>query len=409
MAADGTYDIVIAGGGMVGASLAVALGSLPLRVALVEALPFGAPGQPSFDARTVALSRSSQQILSGLGIWPALAEVTATIRRIHVSEQGRFGTALIDARQQGVPALGHVLENSLLGQALWQRLQEQPRLSLYAPARLGAVSRDDADCLQLALGTAAGPATLAARLLVVADGARSALRAGLGIDAKVRSYGQTAIVGNVAVSATADGETAYERFTAEGPLALLPAGRDRYAFVLTRRSEHGQAAMDMPDSEFLALLQRQFGFRLGYFDRLGQRSAYPLELTVASRVTARRAVLIGNAAHALHPVAAQGYNLGLRDVAALAEIIADGLAAGNKDPGAASLLAAWADWRAQDQRNVVAFTDGLIRLFARPGPGRARAAGLQLFDLLPPVKRGLARHTMGLAGRGTRLARGLPL
>lgn len=398
-------DIVIAGGGMVGASLAVALAGQPLRVALVEALPFGAPAQPSFDARTVALSRSSFRILATLGIWPDVAGAAATIRRIHVSEQGRFGTALIDADQQGVPALGYVLDNRELGAALWARLATQDNCAVHAPARLAGVQQEGQQ-LRLALQGDGCPDTLTARLLVVADGARSALRTALGIGARVSSYGQGAIVGNVAVSRPGSRDMAFERFTPEGPLALLPAGDGRYAFVLTRASARIEPTLALSDDEFLALLQESFGWRLGRLTRLGRRTAYPLELTVAERVTAPRAVLVGNAAHALHPVAAQGYNLGLRDVAALAELLVGG--AGD-DPGAPELLAAYAQWRAADQRNVVSFTDGLVRFFGLAGPGlpALRGAGLQLFDLLPPAKRLLAQHTMGLAGRVTRLARGL--
>ena len=399
------FDIVIAGGGMVGASLAVALAGQPLRIALVEALPFGAPAQPSFDARTVALSRSSFRILTTLGIWPDIAGAAATIRQIHVSEQGRFGTALIDADQQGVPALGYVLDNRELGAALWARLSAQGNCRVHAPSRLTG-TEPDGERLRLALAGDGCPATLTARLLVVADGARSALRPALGIDARVQGYGQGAIVGNVAVSAPGSRDVAFERFTPEGPLALLPAGGDRYAFVLTRETARVQPTLELADAAFLALLQEAFGWRLGRLTRLGRRTAYPLELTVADRVTAPRAVLVGNAAHALHPVAAQGYNLGLRDVAALAELLVDGASG---DPGAPSLLARYAQWREADQRNVVAFTDGLVRFFglASPGLPALRGAGLQLFDLLPPAKRVLAHHTMGLAGRVTRLARGL--
>lgn len=399
------FDIVIAGGGMVGASLAVALAGQPLRIALVEALPFGAPSQPSFDARTVALSRSSFRILSTLGIWPDIETAAATIRRIHVSEHGRFGTALIDAAQQGVPALGYVLDNRELGAALWARLSTQDNCRVYAPARATGVEADGGR-LRLALAGEGCPAVLAARLLVVADGARSALREGLGIGARVQGYGQGAIVGNVAVSAPGSRDVAFERFTPEGPLALLPAGGGRYAFVLTRESARVQPTLELPDAQFLALLQDAFGWRLGRLTRLGRRAAYPLELTVAGRVTAPRAVLVGNAAHALHPVAAQGYNLGLRDVAALAELLVEDPGG---DPGAPALLARYAQWRRADQRNVVAFTDGLVRFFGLAGAGlpALRGAGLQLFDLLPPAKRILAHHTMGLAGRVTRLARGL--
>ncbi len=403
---EAAVDVLIAGGGMVGASLAVALASSRLRTMLVEAVPFGDAGQPSFDSRTVALSRSSQRILSGLGIWLAVVDSAHAIRRIHVSERGRFGTALIDAAQQGVEALGYVVDNRCLGAALWQALNTDGGATIASPARvLGASAEGDG--LRVVIAAGERRFDVRTRLLVVADGARSALRGALGIAARTRPYGQTAIVGNVGVSRP-ERDTAYERFTPAGPLALLPAGGDRYAFVLTRRTADAEPALALPDEEFLGLLQKEFGYRLGRLQQLGKRIAYPLELVRAERVTAARVAVIGNAAHGLHPVAGQGYNLGLRDVAALAELLTEDRGATVCDPGAPELLRRYADWRARDQRNVVAFTDGLIRLFelAPPPLGTLRGAGLLAFDLLPPVKRALARHTMGLAGRQTRLARG---
>lgn len=397
-------DVLIAGGGMVGASLAVALAGLPLRVMLVEAVPAGSPGQPSFDARTTALSRSSQHILATLGIWAGVAADAAPIRRIHVSERGRFGTTVIDGDEEGGEPLGYVLENRLLGAALWRAMGARPGLEIRAPASVSAVATGE-DAVTATLRSGAGAADVRTRLLVVADGARSPLRAGLGIAARVRPYGQVAITGNVAVSNPGSGGTAFERFTAAGPLALLPAGPGRYGFVLTRRAAEAEAIVALPDAEFLALLQAEFGHRLGRFDRVGVRSSYPLDLVVAGAVTGPRVAVIGNAAHGLHPIAGQGYNLGLRDAAALAELLAERPA----DPGDAMLLARWAAWREPDQRKVVAFTDGLVRLFDRPGLGVLRGLGLALFDTLPGAKPLLARETMGLGGRRSRLARGLGL
>ena len=406
--ADAACDVLIAGGGMVGASLAVALGHLPLRVTLVESVPLGVAGQPSFDARTTALSRSSRQILGTLGIWTTVDAQATAIRQIHVSERGRLGTAVIDADEEGVPALGYVLPNRQLGAALWDALGRQPNVTVHAPASVTSVE-DVGDGWRVHMTGPAGGMTSHTRLLVVADGARSPLRDALGIAARTRPYGQVAIVGNVLVEKPGTGTTAYERFTADGPLALLPAGDGRYVFVLTRRTSAAPAIVALPDAEFLQLLQREFGFRLGRFQRLGVRAQYPLELSQASAVTARRAVIVGNAAHGLHPVAGQGYNLGLRDAAVLAELLAEVLAEPLDDPGDPALLARYADWRRADQRKVVAFTDGLIRLFDLAGLGALRGLGLLAFDALPGAKRLLARETMGLGGRRTRLARGLPL
>jgi 2-octaprenyl-6-methoxyphenol hydroxylase len=405
-------DILIAGGGMVGASLAAALAGLPLRVLLVEAIPAGSPGQPSFDARTTALSRSSQHILQALRIWPAVATRATPILKIHISERGRLGTAVIDADDDGGEALGYVIENRLLGAELWRVLRDGPNITVRSPATVTAVS-DSVDALQVEVeqagATAGATSTIRTRLLVVADGARSTLRASLGIAARMRPYEQVAIVGNVSAENPGAGTVAYERFTPDGPLALLPAGGDRHVFVLTRRAAAADAVAALPDTAFLGLLQQEFGFRLGRFQRVGVRSRYPLELVEAEAVTSRRVVVVGNAAHGLHPVAGQGYNLGLRDAAALAELVAAEMRRTDAvpDPGRESLLADYVAWRRPDQRKVVTFTDGLIRLFDRTELGPLRGLGLLLFDTVPGAKRLLARETMGLAGRRTRLARGL--
>lgn len=403
------FDVLVCGGGMVGASLAAALAPLALRVGLVEAVPFGSPGQPSFDERTIALSRSGCRILAGVGAWDAVAPHARPIRTIHVSERGRFGTAVISAAEQGVPELGHVVASRALGAALWERVARAPNVELLCPATAAAPA-PGAEGVTVRVAAAGAEREAVARLLVVADGARSALRAALGIAARERSYDQVAIVGNVAVAGAPDPCTAWERFTPEGPLALLPWVDGRYAFVMALRPDRAQAAMALDDAAFLAGLQAAFGARLGRFERLGRRTAYPLSLVRAERVTASRAVLVGNAAHGLHPVAGQGYNLGLRDVAALAELVADAVRAG-EDPGSRAVAERYAAWRRADQRNVVAFTDGLVRLFGVPLPaaGTARGLGLALFDALPGAKRALARHAMGMGGRLTRLARGLPL
>jgi 2-octaprenyl-6-methoxyphenol hydroxylase len=393
-------DVAIAGGGMVGLSLAAALAELPLDVVVIEPVAPDADEQPSFDARTTALSSGSRRVLEGIGAWPALAARATPIRRIHVSERGVFGTAILEAGEQGLAALGYTIENRLLGRALRARVAGLPRVRLHA-ARVAALETS-VDSVRLATDDGA---TFAARLLVAADGAQSAVRSALGIGASVAEYGQHAVIAHVDTTRFHD-YTAYERFTDTGPLAVLPIVEGRSAVVWTLAPEAARRALELPDAAFLDELQQAFGLRLGRFTRVGRRQSYPLALTQAERLTAPRAAVLGNAAQSLHPVAGQGFNLALRDVAMLAELVAEG-----GDPGAPALLARYAEWRAPDRTAVVRFTDTLVRGFGLPlGPlGRARGQGLVLFDLLRPVKRAFARRTMGLAGRQPRLVRGLPL
>jgi 2-octaprenyl-6-methoxyphenol hydroxylase len=395
-------DVAIAGGGMVGLSLAAALAQLPLDVVVIEPVAPGADDQPSFDARTTALSGGSRRVLEGIGAWAAVAAGATPVRRIHVSERGAFGTAILTAEEQGVTSLGYTVENRLLGQSLRARVGEFPRIRT-RNARVEAV-KTGADAIRLATD---GGESVEARLVVAADGAQSAVRAALGVGAGVSEYGQQAVIAHVDTARFHD-YTAYERFTPDGPVAVLPIAEGRSAIVWSLAPDAARRALALDDRAFLAELQAAFGLRLGRFTRVGRRQAYPLSLTQAERLIAPRAVILGNAAQSLHPVAGQGFNLALRDVALLAELLAD---AGGRDPGDPALLERYATERAPDRQAVIRFTDALVRGFGLPlAPlGRARGQGLLLFDLLRPVKHEFARRTMGLAGRQPRLVRGLPL
>ena len=405
----GRYDVAIAGGGLVGASLALALAPLGLRVALVEAVTPGQGEHPSFDERTTALANGSVRVFRSLGVWRHMEREATPIRRIHVSEQGRFGTARIDAAEQGLDSLGVVLPNRVIGAALALGLRDCANVELFAPARvLGSEVETDGRSLRYELGGAEGHLT--ARLVVAADGARSLVREQAGIGAEHWEYGQTAIVATLATQRFHD-HVAYERFTPEGPLAVLPVADGRCGLVWTRRPEEAARLLALDDAAFLAELQQAFGFRLGRLLSVGRRQSYELGLWRADRHAGERLAVVGNAAQALHPIAGQGFNLGLRDAASLAEVIADAIAGGASDAGAPAVLEAYAKWRDQDQRRIVAFTDGLVRLFATPfGPLRMlRSAGLLAFDALPPAKGALARLSVGASGRVPRLARGVPL
>lgn len=407
---DNDYDVIVAGGGMVGSCLALALAPLEMRVAVVEAVPRAAAEQPSFDERSTALSRSSQRMFEAMGLWGEIVAAATPIAHIHVSERGRFGFAHIDAAEQRVEALGYVVINRVLGRVLQAAMQNVPGLDQLCPARITGVRVGEVSAT-VSVDSGDGAREVTASLLVAADGAESTVRELLGIPVDRSDYGQQAIIGNL-LPERAPANRAFERFMPGGALALLPIAEGRVGFVWASPDEAARELMQLPDAAFTARLQDAFGHRLGRFDRIGQRASYPLRLSKARRLTAPRSVLIGNAAHGLHPVAAQGFNLGLRDVAALSDCISDAIAGGASDRvGSDPVLDRYREWRRSDHRKVVGFTDGLVRLFE---VGRApvpllRNLGMLGFDLVPGARSLFVRHTMGLAGRLPRLARGVPL
>jgi 2-octaprenyl-6-methoxyphenol hydroxylase len=402
-------DIAIVGGGMVGASLSVALAPLGLRILLIESVPHDAAAQPSFDERTTALSNGSRRILETLGVWQELAASASPIAKIHVSDKGRFGFARLEAAEQGLAALGHVVPNRALGRALWSRLAGFSNVQVLCPAKVVDVALREAS-VALHADSQQPSLTVEARLAVAADGAGSALRTAAGMVADSRDYRQTALITTVLPQRFHE-QVAYERFTPSGPLALLPLSDGRCTLVLTLNTEDAAPVLAMSDAQFIAELQRRFGFRLGRFLQVGRRSSYPLSITRAQQLSAGRCVAIGNAAQSLHPVAGMGFNLGLRDVASLAELIAERIGSESFDPGSTELLAQYDAWRAADRRGVIAFTDGLVRAFSSPlaALGVLRNIGLLAFDLLPPAKAALSRLSTGATGRVPKLARGVAL
>ena len=400
---DTRVDVAIIGGGMVGASLAVALADTGISALLVEGTAPGSKSQPSFDDRTTALGNASRRIFQSLGVWERLAPEAAAIRAIHVSDAGRFGFARLNAAEQGIDALGYVIPNRVIGAALWEKLQGAQDVLLRVPARPEKVQIGNQE-----VTFEVGGESVSARLVVAADGAHSVVRAAASIVADVEDYDQIAIVANVAADRPHDG-TAYERFTQSGPLAVLPLHDGSYGVIWTSAPARAAEILSFDDATYLRELQDRFGWRAGRFVRAGVRASYPLKLTRAATTVAERTVLIGNAAQALHPVAGQGFNLGLRDAAMLAEVIAG--ADPGADVGSPELLRKFAAWREGDRSGVVRFTDGLVKLFAdtRPGVGMLRNFGLLLFDLSPPAKSALARVSAGFSGPTPRLARGLGL
>ncbi len=408
------YDVIIAGGGMVGASLACALGEAPLKLAVIEATPFADPGHAGFDERTLALGHGSRRILETLGLWASIAEGGVTpIHRIHVSDRGHLGSSHFDRRDEGLDALGYVTAIRTPGRVLHEAIAAQANVDFLCPARVRDVRLEPLRA-HVTLDTGEGEREITGRLLVAADGGNSPVRQRLGIGSFRIGYGQHAVITNVAVDRP-HRNVAYERFTDQGPMALLPArdpkgGERMFALVWTVPDDARETVLALDDAAFLARLQERFGERAGRFLAVGRRHAYPLGWMQSREHVRHRLAVIGNAAHTLHPVAGQGFNLGLRDVATLAEVITDGVRAG-RDPGDHELLRGYARWRRRDQLTTALFTDGLVRLFSndRAPLALARNIGLTVLDTVPPLKRLLARHAMGFGGRLPRLARGLKL
>lgn len=388
-------SVIIVGGGMAGATLALAISSLTqgrVPVALVEAQQPDNRAHPGFDARAIALAQGTCQQLDRIGIWSALADCATAIDHVHVSDSGHSGCVNLRAHDYRVPALGHVIELHDAGQRLFALLQKAPGVTLHCPATVVDVVRTaESACVTLDNGQ-----QLSAKLLVAADGSHSTLARACNIQWQQQDYQQIAVIANVTTSELPEGR-AFERFTRHGPLALLPMSQGRSSMVWCHAKQDRQQVDSWDDARFLAELQRAFGWRLGKMCHVGQRHSYPLQLLTASRHVSHRLALVGNAAQTLHPIAGQGFNLGLRDVMSLAETIASA----GSDPGDYGVLAQYQQRRRQDQQATIGVTDGLIRLFAnRYGPlvvGRNLA--LMSMEYMPVVRDAFARRTLGWVDR----------
>jgi 2-octaprenyl-6-methoxyphenol hydroxylase len=391
-----TLDVLIVGGGLVGASLAIALDRCGLAVALAEAAPPRVDLQPSYDERNLALACASVNALESLGVLDA-SSPTAPIRRIHVSRRGDFGAARLDAAELGLPAFGAVIPARELGNALLRRLDACRELQRIAPARAVAIAIG-ADVATVELRCGDSTRSVRTRLLVGADGSESFVRHALGIAVQRHDYAQSAIVTTLTVEKPLDG-LAYERFTDSGPVALLPLGERRAGLVLSVPAEQAEGVAALDDVAFIAFVHERFGWRAGRFTRPGRRKPYPLARVFAERTSAPRSVLVGNAAQTVHPLGAQGFNLGLRDALVLAELLREAHAAG-ADPGAENLLARHVERRAGDRAATTAFSDDLVRLTGSDFlPVRiARSLGLHVLDRIAPLKRGFALRGMGFRG-----------
>ncbi|PKB88334.1 2-octaprenyl-6-methoxyphenyl hydroxylase [Ewingella americana] len=391
-------SIIIVGGGMTGATLALAVSSLTqgqLPVHLIEASSLGGSGHPGFDARSIALAQGTCQQLARIGLWSALADIATPISDIHVSDRGHAAFVNLNAGHYGVEALGQVVELHGVGQRLFSRLKEAPGVTLHCPAKVTDVQRRvDGASVTLDNGD-----VLDGKLLVAADGSHSMLGKACNIRWQREDYGQIAVIANVVTSEPHRGR-AFERFTEHGPLALLPMSQGRSSLVWCHPRE-AQADIDSwSEEKFLAELQKAFGWRLGKMQQAGTRFSYPLQLQTASSHISHRLALVGNASQTLHPIAGQGFNLGLRDVMTLAETVATAHLAGN-DIGSYRVLSGYQQRRQPDQQATVGVTDGLIHLFAnRYVPLMVgRNLGLMAMEGISPLRDAFTRRTLGWVSR----------
>jgi 2-octaprenyl-6-methoxyphenol hydroxylase len=387
-------SVIIVGGGMTGATLALAISHLSagkLPVHLVEAVAPDSQAHPGFDARAIALAAGTCQQLARVGIWQALRECATAIRTVHVSDRGHAGFVTLDADDYSLPALGQVVELHDVGQRLFALLRKAPGVTLHCPARVDSFTRSQ-DSVDVVLDNGV---TLNGKLLVAADGSRSALGEQCGIAWQQQPYEQLAVIANVTTAMPHDGR-AFERFTEHGPLAMLPMSDGRCSLVWCHPLENRDEVLSWSDARFCQELQQAFGWRLGRITHSGSRNAYPLSLITASRAISHRMALVGNAAQTLHPIAGQGFNLGLRDVISLAEMLAQA-----KDPGDYALLSHYQQRRAEDKSATVGVTDGLVHLFAnRWAPLVAgRNVGLMAMELFTPARDALAQRTLGQVAR----------
>lgn len=388
-------DVLIVGGGLVGASLAACLARDPaVRIVVVEKFP---PPQeegefhPSYDARNTALANGTCHVFDQLGIWREMRRNAAPITTIDISNQGSFGRAVIRAEEERVRALGYVIENRWIGRALYQHLRQCANVDFRAPAGVTAL-RYRQDQLRATLDDGG---ELLTPLVVIADGAQSSTRQMLGIGARVTDYGQMAIV-TVVTPDRPHNNVALERFSPGGPLAVLPQTDNRLGLAWCCAPAQAQRLMAATDEDFMRALEDAAGPGIGRLVRVGRRFSYPLSLTLAEEQIRPNVVVLGNAAHGLHPVAGQGFNMAMRDVAVLTQTL---YAARRRQQswGDFRLLQAYLQQRQQDQFNTIQFSDKLTHLFSNTNPWLSllRNSGLILFDTLHGTKRWVARYAMG--------------
>lgn len=390
--------ILIVGGGMAGATLALAISALSGGTLPVEVIEAHSPldsAHPGFDARAIALAEGTVQQLKRIGVWQAIASEAEPISAVHVSDRGHAGVVNMQASDYHTAALGYVVELHQVGQALFRLLHNVPGVRVHCPRKVVHVERNTEQAtLQLDDGS-----TLRGQLLVAADGSTSALAQACGMQWQTEEYPQFAVIANIRTQLPHAGK-AFERFTPDGPLALLPMRGGRSSLVWCHPLSNQTQVGDWSEAECCAALQRAFGWRLGAITHIGERHTYPLRLVTAARHIAHRVALVGNAAQTLHPIAGQGFNLGLRDVMSLAETLTQA-AAHLEDTGSYRVLNRYAQRREPDQQATIALTDGLVRLFANSVTPLevGRNLGLMTMNTVAPVRDTFARRTLGWVSR----------
>ena len=390
------FDVVIIGGGLAGASCALSLvKSAPaLNIAVVEAYQASADYHPSFDDRSIALAQQSVQFLQKLSLFDTAAGFAAAIKKVSVSDRGHFGKTHIDCQEFNQPALGYVVEVNPFGRSLHQQLTAS-NIELFCPDSVASLHyQQDYAAVTLNSGL-----QIQAALVIIADGAQSPTRQLANINFTTEPYSQGAIIANIEV-ASGHHHHAYERFTEQGPMALLPMSNNRYSLVWCMKPENVSKYMALDDVAFVDALHTAFGYRAGQFTKVGMRASYPLVYGRAESLTAHRTVLIGNAGHAIHPIAGQGFNLGLRDVQVLCELVNSELPLGSY-----AFTRQYAKQRSQDIDTVMTLTDGLVRLFSNSSRlfALGRSCGLFSMDLCSSLKTPLAKQLMGQVKQGKRL------
>lgn len=389
------FDIVIVGGGLAGNCLGLALKDTGLKIAIIEAHTNEQLLNSALGDRALALAAGTIATLETLGLWQGIRHKATAIKDIHVSDKGHFGKVRLSAKKQNVEALGYVITARDIESHVMQEV-EKTNITLLSPARVIGIASDD-NTVNVSLKSRDGSFCLTSTLLVGADGGNSTVRKLLDIPQDTTEYGQTALVTTVKTSLPHH-NVAYERFTSSGPLALLPSGKNECSVVWTRRNEEADMLMAGNEIDFLEQLQQCFGYRLGKLALSAPRRAFPVSLVRAEQMQSGRSVIIGNAVHQLHPVAGQGFNLGLRDVIQLASMVMEQHSQ-NKDIGSQNFLGRYVAARKNDHRNTISFTDSLVRLFSNDSLAlaAARNIGLALLDHLPHAKTLLSKHAMGLA------------